>query len=99
MLLARTSTVHRLNILCYRDQENDESCKSILLNITLPEGETISTYANIVGNVATIQSNDTCPKALGWELNPKGQLVPRFVNLQNTMDPARFAIINRTSHL
>nr|XP_043622499.1 ubiquitin-like modifier-activating enzyme atg7 [Erigeron canadensis] len=38
------------------------------------------------------QDQEHVPNAVGWELNNKGKMVPRCINLSTSMDPTRMAI-------
>ncbi|XP_006117674.1 ubiquitin-like modifier-activating enzyme ATG7 isoform X1 [Pelodiscus sinensis] len=71
--------VHSIEVLCFRDRTMQgvrEITHSIIFEIKLPQMS---------------QSSVDCPKAVGWEKNPKGGMGPRMVNLSECMDPKRLA--------
>jgi ubiquitin-like modifier-activating enzyme ATG7 len=75
VLIAKYAKIQSLKILCLRDNEtsNNSQFKSVVLHVTCPP----------IGDVCDLN------KSVGWELNHKGQLAPRLVNLQATMDPLK----------
>ncbi|KAG8128229.1 putative Ubiquitin-like modifier-activating enzyme ATG7 protein, partial [Naja naja] len=67
-----------VEVLCFRDrtmQGARDISHSILFEVKLPQ----------------LTSSSDCPKAVGWEKNPKGCMGPRMVNLSECMDPKRLA--------
>lgn len=77
ILIAHYTNLKSLKILCLRDFDINEQqiYKSVVLHLSI---ENLDDDKNTLIN-----------KAIGWELNHKGLLAPRLVNLQSTMDPLK----------
>ncbi|XP_075569996.1 ubiquitin-like modifier-activating enzyme ATG7 isoform X2 [Pelecanus crispus] len=72
------SILQSVEVICFRDRTMQgvrDITHSIIFEIKLPE--------RVLG--------PGCPKAVGWEKNPKGGMGPRMVNLSECMDPKRLA--------
>lgn len=84
VLVARAMKRDSVSVLCYRENFHGgvhDIGSSIVLDVC---------GLASAGSVAT-QAAEQAPKATGWEKNRKGKLLPRVIDLADSMDPARLA--------